>query len=459
VLVVAALVVVVVGVVVGRGDSGPPHPKRWDPRVADLVAFVERARGLTFHHPVTVEFLSPAAYTKASARHASDLDTEDRADLVRSTRQWRALGVLSGKVDLATALEAETDAGTLAFYSPADEVVRVRGTTITVGLEVTLVHELTHALQDQHFDLEHLVQVPDDSASAARRGLAEGDAIRIEDDYVHQALSTAEQGEYHAEQQQQVATSQQQTAGVPDFVTASFAAPYALGPGFVEMLDADGGNAAVDRAFRDPPRSEQDLFDPASYLAEEKPATVHLDLHGAKVREQGTFGTPAWYLVLAERIDPTVAFRAALGWAGDRYGVYEKGGTTCTQVVFRGQTDRDERRMRSAIDAWVKVLPGGKARRATVHGHPAIDACDPGPSVDLHLSNHDVDALVVPNRWGLLVAQVAKDLGPQGSRCFASRILDGLTFPQLSDPADTALTNAIATRSVTAYSACAKVRS
>jgi hypothetical protein len=441
---------------VRRGDGGPPHPKRWDPRVADLVSFVERARGLTYRHPVTVEFLSPAAYTKATAKDTSDLDAQDRADLARSTSQLRALGVLSGKVDLLKALRSETDAGTLAFYSPSDQVVRVRGTTMTVGLKVTLVHELTHALQDQHFDLQRLVDADDDSAASARRGLAEGDAIRIEDDYVTQELSKEQRDAYQSEQDQQVATSEQQTAAVPDFITASFATPYALGPGFVQMLYDDGGNATVDGAFRNPPQSEHDLFDPATYLAREKPEKTSVDLHGVKVQEQGTFGSPAWYLVLAERIDPTVAFQAALGWAGDRYAVYEQGHTACTRLVFRGRTSRDETRMRKAIDAWIKVLPGSKARRSTVGGHPAIDACDPGPSVDLKLTNRGVDALIVPNRWGLLVAQVAGDLGADGSRCFASRILAGLTYPQLSDRTDTALTNALATRSVTAYSACSK---
>jgi hypothetical protein len=453
------VVVALVGslIAVGRrGDHGPPHPKRWDPRVADLATFVERARGLTFHHPVTVRFLSPSAYTKATNENTGDLDDEDRADLVRQGAQLRALGVISGKVDLVKALTAETDAGTLAFYSPTDQVVRVRGTALTVGVRVTIAHELTHALQDQHFGLRHLVDVDDESASAAHRGLAEGDATRIEQDYVTEVLTPQEQQAYEAEQDQQLATSQQGTAGVPDFVTASFAAPYALGSSFVQTLYAEGGNATVDRAFRSPPPSEQDLFDPATYLAKEKPTRPALDLHGVKVREQGTFGGPTWFLVLAERIDPTTAFQAALGWAGDRYGIYEQDHTTCTRVVFQGRTRRDEQRMRAAIDAWVKALPGGKARRSVVGGHPAIDACDPGPAVDLRLTNRAVDVLILPNRWGLVVAQVAKDLGPDGSRCFAGRVLDGLTYQQLADPSDAPLTNAISTRSISAYSACSK---
>ena len=39
-------------------DDGPGHPDEWDPRVADLAAFVEDERGLDFDHPVYVDFLT-----------------------------------------------------------------------------------------------------------------------------------------------------------------------------------------------------------------------------------------------------------------------------------------------------------------------------------------------------------------------------------------------------------------
>ena len=72
----------------------------------------------------------------------------------------------SGELDLFTAWMSVSDGGTLAFYDPIDERVRVRGTELSVGLEVTLVHELTHALQDQHFDVERLYD--DDPSTAAQ---------------------------------------------------------------------------------------------------------------------------------------------------------------------------------------------------------------------------------------------------------------------------------------------------
>ena len=147
---------VAVSVRAARND-GPAHPSRWDPRVADLVSFVEQARGLRFDHPVQVDFLTAAAYTKASTTDVGSLGAGDKAQLRGTWGSSAGVGVVSGKLDLAAALNQETDSGTLAFYSPKDKRVRVRGTTMSVGLRVTLVHELTHALQDQHFNLTRLV--------------------------------------------------------------------------------------------------------------------------------------------------------------------------------------------------------------------------------------------------------------------------------------------------------------
>jgi uncharacterized protein YjaZ len=60
----------------------------------------------------------------------------------------------------------------------------VRGTELTPSVESTLVHELTHALQFQHFDLgkhhEELEEADDSAASSAYTALVEGDARRIQ---------------------------------------------------------------------------------------------------------------------------------------------------------------------------------------------------------------------------------------------------------------------------------------
>jgi hypothetical protein len=79
-------------------------------------------------------------------------------------------------------------------------MVFVRGDELTPAVRVTLAHELTHVLQDQHFDLQRLDE-PDFEEHEGLRAMAEGDAGRIEDIYVTDVLTSAEQTAYETTQQ------------------------------------------------------------------------------------------------------------------------------------------------------------------------------------------------------------------------------------------------------------------
>ncbi len=435
-----ALLVAAGATVVVLRDDGPDHPDEWDPRVADLAEFAEDARDLEFRHPVHVDFLTDEEYSELTTTDEDALDEESRAELDRYAGTLRAMGLASGEIDLFTAYNQVSDGGTLAFYDPEDERVRVRGTEISVGLEVTLVHELVHALQDQHHDLQRLESEDlDDGAAVALRALIEGDALRVEEQYVLEELDGDQQAAYDEEYAGDLEESLEATEGVPTFVSASFGVPYALGAPFVQMLVNDRGNDAVDDAFDDPPDSEDDLFDPTSYLADDDEQDVELDLDDdIEVVDDGTFGSPAWHLLLAERMDPLVAFEAARGWDGDAYAMFERDDRSCVRAVFAGDSDDDEDQMADALRTWADAVPGGEAEAIEVDGHPGFEACDPGDDVDMELTDRSEDALSVPAVWGYLVADAATVLDVEGSRCYAERVLAAVSFEDLIDPEGTA---------------------
>ena len=437
----AAIVVVLVGGVLAaaaRGiDPADDFPDRWDPRLQPLVDFVEAARGLRFEHPVEVQFLSPDAYLEATSADSDAVEdpTALAEELEGEVARLRALGVVSGRLDLGGILEQTIGASTLGFYSSADETIRVRGSELTVGVRVTLVHELTHVLQDQRFDLDDLLYDEDIDAGAyeARLGLVEGDAVRTEDLYVAEVLDDRERQAYAEEVQADRDRSDAGNAGVPAFIRASFAAPYELGTTFATMLANAGGNREVDRAFRDPPATEEALFDPASFLADEVAGDVVTGLDDDAIDQSGPFGPVQWYLVLADRIDPSTALEAALGWDGDEFAVEDRDGTTCVRVVFRGDTEEDEAQMAEAIDQWRAAFAEGRAKRVEVEGRPGIDACDPGPAADLQVADRSLDTLVLPFLWGVFVAGQAH-AGPDVARCVARMALDGIDYSRLVDP-------------------------
>src|SRR5207249_360209 len=101
--------------------------------------------------PVFVDFLDAQAYSDRSRTDETKLTDEDKKQLSAFDGEFRALGLSNTKIDLLDQVNKLQDTGTLAFYDPETERVTIRGTEMTVDLKVTLAHEFTHVLQDQHF--------------------------------------------------------------------------------------------------------------------------------------------------------------------------------------------------------------------------------------------------------------------------------------------------------------------
>src|SRR3546814_11113813 len=136
----------------------------------------------------------------------------------------------------------------------------------------------------------------------------------------------------------------------------------------------DGGNDAVNEAFRSPPSTEEHRFDPASFLAHEGGQELELDLdEDVEVIDEGPFGAPSWYLLLAERIDPKVAFHAPLGWAGDRSAAFSCDSSPRVTAVFAGDTEADETELREATAQWVGAKPGDAALGRALDAHQGLE--------------------------------------------------------------------------------------
>ena len=170
---------VVGGYLLIREPQGNSYPDAWDTKIAPFAEIVEDERGLEFDHPIYVDFLTVKEFQKQVSSDEEDLTAEDRKEIEQSTGMMRAVGLLEGKVDLFESSNKLAKVGTLGYYSYEDERIRIRGEKLTPAVQSTLVHELTHALQDQHFDLGARFKALEDdegAASSSFRAVVEGDA-------------------------------------------------------------------------------------------------------------------------------------------------------------------------------------------------------------------------------------------------------------------------------------------
>jgi hypothetical protein len=434
-LLVVSLAVAIAGigaaVVVATRDDG--YPDHWDDRVEDLVAFVEHERGHDFDHPVPIDFLTAGEYSERTRTDASELDEAAVAAMEQAEGQLRALGLVAGDVDLLESGNDLIDTGTLAFYDPATERITVRGTEVDVPLAVTLVHELTHVLQDQTFSLDGLDDVEATSGeSFALRALVEGDAVRIENRYIDQELSDDEVAEVQGATDEGLDAVDDEA--VPEALQAYFGLPYALGEGFLAVLEAEGGEEAIDEAFESPPTTEEHLTDPFAYLDGDgvKVVVEPAADEGATVLERGDFGAASLYLVLAQRIPAPQALDAILGWGGDAYVNFLRDERSCVVLDVVGDSDEDSAELRTALDAWVAAAPAGSASVSQQARRVRLESCDPGVDAEAGTGSA-IGSLTLLATRSFVVADAIEQGAPASfASCYARAVVSAFTVEELT---------------------------
>jgi hypothetical protein len=381
---VLAVAVVVAAVAFVAQPSHSWYPARWDARIAPIAKQVAQIRNLTFEHPVPVHFLTPQAFERRIGSESA-VSAEDRIKLANEGAQLRALGLMDGTIDLEKALGTAQESGTLAFYDEVSKEVVVRGSVLDVAHRVTLAHELTHVLQDQHLDLHKIRSRAAESRVGegnAFLALVEGDAVHVQNTYL-QRLPAAEQREYARENGSEQDRVQQESQSVPDIVDIEMAAPYVYGPQTIRVLIARGGTAAVNRALANSTPSTVMFLQPGVLEPGTPVATPAVPQGFAAVDASDRFGAFDLYLMLAARLDPQRALAAADLTSGGRSILYRRAGTAgapiCTSVAVAAPTGPKHAVLAGALRAWAAGTHG-----ATVTDGGAtltVAACDPGRSV------------------------------------------------------------------------------
>jgi hypothetical protein len=336
-------------------------------RVAELSEFVAGQRELEFLRPVDVELLDDEAFVDRLLEGVE----ENREDTDQIEKVLRALQLIEPGVDLFEAYISYYGNAVLGFYDPETDELVIRGAELNPYVETTLVHELAHALDDQHFELHRPdVYEADDESALAFSSLVEGVALSVEFGY-RETLSAEE-----LEASARAAAEFSRRAGtspIPPVVVSLTQFPYLAGPFFVGALLEEGGEARVDAAFVDPPTTSEEILDPAIYLRGEDAIEVAAPSAGGPVINEGTYGQWALILTLQELLDSPTAQAAADGWGGDSYVAWDEGSRTCVRMAFAMDTPGDLAELDGAWRQWAEIH--GDATVVTTADLVTITAC------------------------------------------------------------------------------------
>ncbi|MFB6205439.1 MAG: Hvo_1808 family surface protein [Haloglomus sp.] len=296
--------------------------------VARTMARVERIRDLEFESRVPVEVITREQYREQRSGNGSD----SRSAFNRWNNQvWEAIFIVDEDAHVSETLDSVFSSSVQGYYSPSkDEIVVVSGTETPTIDRATLSHELTHALQDQHFGLGASRDTQDGQLAAD--GLVEGDANYVEAAYERRCR----EGQWSCLDRPERGGG----GGGGTFNRGLFTtvyAPYAAGPGYIDELRSRGGWDAVDAAYDQYPTSTEQVIHPERY-PDDEPARVTLpDRSGADWRRfdvdpvYDTVGEASIYAMfwangqLEDHAHYNYSHPLSTGWDGDRVVPYRNG--------------------------------------------------------------------------------------------------------------------------------------
>ncbi|CAN5795548.1 hypothetical protein BH24ACT3_BH24ACT3_12560 [soil metagenome] len=317
--------------------------------IEDISAFVERERGLEFLTDPVVELADDEEFEQ---RLLADIE-EARPELEDARDLFRALGLIDVETDLYEAQLELLGAGVVGFYDPETDELVVRGTDATPYVRNTIAHELVHALDDQHFDLDRpQLDDADDESSFGFTSLVEGNAVRIEEAY---AATLTEEEQDEALEEEMSFGSDFDFSAVPLVLLELLSAPYIYGPDLVDVILEEGDQDRLDAAFAAPPVTSEQVLHPEKFLADEPDLAVPPPAADGEVFDEGAFGEYPLQVLLADDADAA----ATEGWGGDAYVAWRTpGDETCVRVNVAGDTPEDTEELFEGIDAWGGDLVG-----------------------------------------------------------------------------------------------------
>jgi hypothetical protein len=336
----------------------PPRPlsAEWAAVVEELKVFVENERGLKFKNKVPVEVESPQEFQDRLADEASEYGEFDASE---SYITLKALNLVERNFDADSSDDPLQDGGTLGYYDSYANRLVVQAEAPSPFARSIVVHELTHALQDQHFNLDREMDWYDESLLAFD-SLVEGDATRIEQLYLT-SLSPEEQEAAAAEQANAGGSGPPASPSLQVLAMLS-GFPYEVGEQFVADVFAAGGQARLDEAFKSPPTTTEQLLHPERFLTLEKPVEVESPEPEGEVYEEGVWGEAGLLTMLLNTIPEEQAWAAADGWAGDYYVAWKRGGQDCVRMSIATDGASDKQELLVALRSWAIQHPAVSIR-------------------------------------------------------------------------------------------------
>ena len=362
----AVLVVCACALAAGAGAAGQrARPAAVNPKTAavraataEVLRETSELRKLPVLRQVRSGAQSRAEIEQMLVRNLNESATPDETRATEATMKKFGLAPADFQLrPFLIKLLAEQVAG---YYDPKTQEFYLADWIDLDGQRPVIAHELTHALQDQHFNLRRFQKWPehDSDAELAAHALVEGDASFLMMQYV--ARDPARQFAFLKSMMSGGANASEQIEKAPRVLREQILFPYLQGMIWVTQIHKQGGWEAVSAAYKNLPKSTEQVFHHEKYTANELPQKVAVrDLSSAlgpgwRMADHDVQGEWGCYILLDEFLQAMdVSKRAAAGWGGDRYALFLGPQKTDAVVALKTVWDT-EPDAREFFEAYVK---------------------------------------------------------------------------------------------------------
>jgi len=329
---------------------------------ARSMARVEFLRNREFSTNVPVNVISRETFRNQTLNQSTNASAA-----AWNNQVWEALFIVGEQTNAQQTLQATSGAAVAGFYDPQDDEIKIITPTPSQPVidNATMIHELTHALQDQHSNISRAKYHGDtQDEQLAIDGLVEGEAAYIQQLYVQRCGDT-----WSCINTPPRSTQARNGGGSqPNLgVFLVLLQPQSDGPVYIDHLVEQGGWDAVTKAFEQPPNSSEQII----HTTDERPTPIPFQdtaTGGWKLfPNQGSNGSDTvgeasiyamfWYQARtagAQTINPRSLSRTEsefdrfnyvsdplAGWANDRVFPYRKQTTNETQFGYVWMTGWD----------------------------------------------------------------------------------------------------------------------
>jgi hypothetical protein len=312
-------------------------------KVVEIEKEVAKIRGKDFKKDVPVGVKDREELKKFILEEMEKESPEE--EIRKSQKVLEKFGLIKEGTDLKKVLVDVLNEQLAGFYEPEKkELFLIKGTVFKAGSaeeDTVVAHELTHALQDQYFDLRSFTQWVrnNDDKALALKSVMEGEANLLCLDYLFKKMYG--KGMKDIRDLGQILKIQSELAAklkgdselnkAPAVIRESLLFPYISGASFCHQFLRKNDWKGLDRLFENPPLSTEQILHPEKYLeTTDYPTALKMpellkQFEGEwQLLDDNCVGEFGIGILIRQFLSPEDAKKASEGWDGDRYQALEE---------------------------------------------------------------------------------------------------------------------------------------